>query len=123
MVKNLCSTPTYSGAEDSQKRSCARILNCRKRSKDFQRILSILRAICNLHSCQITAKSADCQKIAAIDSYKPDSDRKKGIKKLSRTSYDVQFKEFSLTKQKLHLERTMSELGKPFLKKNQKKNK
>ena len=110
MVKNLCSTPTYSGAEDSQKRFCARILNCRKRSKDFQRFLSILRA-----------KSADCQKIAAIDSYEPDSDRKKGIKKLSRTSSDVQFKEFSLTKQKLHLERTMSELGKPFLKKSEEK--
>ena len=30
---------------------------------------------------------------------------------------DVQFKEFSLNKQKIDLERTMSELGKPFLKK------
>ena len=36
--------------------------------------------------------------------------------KLSRTSLDVQLKELSLTKQKLELERTMSELGKPFLK-------
>ena len=40
--------------------------------------------------------------------------------KNSRTSPDVKFKEFSLTKQKLDLERTMSELGKPFPK-NQKK--
>ena len=40
-------------------------------------------------------------------------------KKHSRTSPDVQFKEFSLTKQKLDQERIMSELGKPFPKKNQ----
>ena len=32
------------------------------------------------------------------------------LKKHSRTSPDVQFKEFSLTKQKLDLERTMSAL-------------
>ena len=42
-------------------------------------------------------------------------------KKHSRTSPDVQFKAFCLTKQKLDLERTMSELGKP-LKKNEIKN-
>ena len=39
------------------------------------------------------------------------------LKKHNRTSPDVQFKEFSLTKQKLDLARTISELGKPFLKK------
>ena len=38
-------------------------------------------------------------------------------KKHSRRSPDVQFKEFSLTKQKLDIEWTMSELGKPFPKK------
>ena len=38
------------------------------------------------------------------------------IKKHSRTSPDVKFKEFSLIKQKLDLERTMSELGKTSLK-------
>ena len=44
------------------------------------------------------------------------------VKKHSRTSPDVQFKEFSLTKQKkLDLEWTMSELRKPFLKKSDKK--
>ena len=37
------------------------------------------------------------------------------------TRPDVQFKEFSLTKQKLDLEWTMSELGKPYLKKRIKK--
>ena len=45
-------------------------------------------------------------------------------KKHSRTSPDAQFKEFSLTKQKLDQEWTMSELKKPFLKnqiKNEKK--
>ena len=43
------------------------------------------------------------------------SDKKvKRIKKHSRTSPDVQFKELSLAKQKLNLERTMSELRKPF---------
>ena len=35
-------------------------------------------------------------------------------KKHSRTSPEVQFKEFSLTKQKLDLERTICELGKPL---------
>ena len=46
------------------------------------------------------------------------------VKKHSRTSPDVQFKEFSLTKQKkLDLERTMNELGKPFRKKSDPKNK
>ena len=40
------------------------------------------------------------------------------LKKHSRTSPDIQFKEFQLTK-KLDLERTMSESGKPFRKKNQ----
>ena len=43
-------------------------------------------------------------------------------KKHSRTSPDVQFKEFSLTKQKLDHERTMSELRKPFPKKSDQKN-
>ena len=45
-------------------------------------------------------------------------------KKHSRTSPDVQFKDFSLKKQKLDLKRTMSELGKSVLKneiKNRKK--
>ena len=37
----------------------------------------------------------------------------------SRTSPDVQFKEFSLTEQKLDLDRLMSELGKPIPQKNQ----
>ena len=37
-------------------------------------------------------------------------------KKHSRTSPDVQFKEFSLTTPKLDIEQTMSELGKHFLK-------
>ena len=41
-------------------------------------------------------------------------------KKHSRTSPDVQFKEFSLTKQKRQdLERTVSEFEEPFRKKNQ----
>ena len=43
------------------------------------------------------------------------------VKKHSRTSPDAQFKEFSLTKQKIDQEWTMSELRKPFLK-NQIKN-
>ena len=43
------------------------------------------------------------------------------IKKHSRTSPDVQFKNFPLTKQKLDLELTMSKLGKPFPKKNRSK--
>ena len=43
-------------------------------------------------------------------------------KKHRRTSPDVQFKEFSLTKQKLDLERTMNGLGKPFRKKSDPKN-
>ena len=42
-------------------------------------------------------------------------------KKYSRTSPDIQFKEFSRTKQKLDLEQTVIELGKPFLKKQIKK--
>ena len=37
-------------------------------------------------------------------------------KKHGRTSPDVQFKKFSMNKQKQDLERTISELGKPFLK-------
>ena len=44
------------------------------------------------------------------------------VKKHSRTSPDVQFKEISLTKQKLDLDRTMNELKKPFLKKIRSKN-
>ena len=36
------------------------------------------------------------------------------IKNHSRTSPDAQFKEFALTKQKLDLKQTISELGKPF---------
>ena len=46
--------------------------------------------------------------------------QKSGVefKKHSRTSPDEQFKEFSLTKQKLDLERTMNEPGKPFPKKS-----
>ena len=43
----------------------------------------------------------------------------KRIKKHSRTSPDVQFKESSLAKQQLDLERTMNELRKPFPKKKQ----
>ena len=43
-------------------------------------------------------------------------------KKHSRLSPDVQFKEFSLIKEKRDLARTVSKLGKPFLK-NQIKNK
>ena len=43
------------------------------------------------------------------------------VKKHSRTSADVQFKEFSLTK-KLDLERTMNGLEKPFRKKSDPKN-
>ena len=42
--------------------------------------------------------------------------------KKSKTRPDVQFNDFSLTKQKLDLERTMSELGKNISKKNQLKN-
>ena len=42
--------------------------------------------------------------------------------KHSRTSPDVQFKEFLLNKQKLDLERTMNELGKPFTNKSDKRN-
>ena len=44
----------------------------------------------------------------------------KRIKK-HRANPDVKFKEFSMTKQKLDLERTMSELGKPFPKNQIKK--
>ena len=44
------------------------------------------------------------------------------VKKHSRTSPDVQFKEFSLTNRKLDLERTMNGLGKPFRKKSDPKN-
>ena len=39
-------------------------------------------------------------------------------KKHSRTSHEVQLNKFSLNKQKLEIERTMSELGKPFPKKS-----
>ena len=42
-------------------------------------------------------------------------------KKHSRTSPDVQFKEFSLNEQKTGPSRTMSELRKPFLKKSDEK--
>ena len=42
-------------------------------------------------------------------------------KKHSRTSPDIQFKEFSLTKLKKGLERTMIGLGKPFRKKSEPK--
>ena len=41
--------------------------------------------------------------------------------KHSRTSPDVQFKEFSLTKQKLDPKQTMSALENPFPKKSDKK--
>ena len=44
------------------------------------------------------------------------------VKKHSRTSPDVQFKEFSLTNRKLDLERTMNGVGKPFRKKSNQKN-
>ena len=43
------------------------------------------------------------------------------LKKHSRTSPDILFKKFSSTKQKLDLERTISELGKPFPKNQIKK--
>ena len=43
------------------------------------------------------------------------------LKKHSSTNPDVQFKEFSLIKQKLDLEQTMSELGKTFPKKSDQK--
>ena len=45
---------------------------------------------------------------------KTKKERQTTKKKHSRTSPDVQFKEFSLTNQKLDLERTMNGLGKPF---------
>ena len=44
------------------------------------------------------------------------------VKKHSRTSPDVQFKKFSLTKQKTDIERTMNGLEKPFRKKSDPKN-
>ena len=52
-----------------------------------------------------------------VASYGPTRNHDDEIKKQSMTSLDVQFKEFSWNKQKLYLERTMSELGKPFPKK------
>ena len=42
-------------------------------------------------------------------------------KKHSSTSPDVQFEKFLLTKQKVRPSRTMSELGKPFIEKTDKK--
>ena len=53
-----------------------------------------------------------------VTSYGREKNRDDEIKKHSRTNPDVQFKEFSLTKQKIDPERTMSELEKPFLKKS-----
>ena len=44
------------------------------------------------------------------------------VKKHSRTSPDVQFKEFSLTNRKLDREQTINGLGKPFTKKSDPKN-
>ena len=43
------------------------------------------------------------------------------LKNHGRTSPDVQFKKFSLNKQRLDIERTMSEWRKSFLKKSDKK--
>ena len=57
-----------------------------------------------------------------LTSYGRNKNHDDEIKKHSRTSPDIQFKEFSLTKQKkLELEWTMSELRKPFLKNHIKK--
>ena len=43
------------------------------------------------------------------------------IRSQTRESPDIKFKEFPLTKQKLDLKRTMSELGKPFPKESEQK--
>ena len=48
--------------------------------------------------------------------------RKRELKKHSRTSPDVQFKEFSSTEQKINQKRTMSELVKPVAKQSDLKN-
>ena len=53
-----------------------------------------------------------------VTSYGRNKNRDDEIKKHSRTSPDVHFKEFSLTKQTLDLDRTISELEKPFRKKS-----
>ena len=58
----------------------------------------------NLSDCSVTLSYCRSKKLDEI--------------KNSRTSPDVQFKEFSFTKQKLDQERTMSQLGKPFPKKD-----
>ena len=55
-----------------------------------------------------------------VTSYGRNKNHDDEIKEHSRTSPDVQFKEFSLTKQN-NLEWTMSELRKPFLKKSDQK--
>ena len=58
-----------------------------------------------------------------VTSYGRNKNRDDEMKKHSWTSPDVQFKEFSLTKQKkLDQERTMNGLGKPFRKKSDPKN-
>ena len=57
------------------------------------------------------------RKICKKDLYNNFYELRSGAIKLSRTSLDVQLKKLSLTKQKRELERTMSELGKPFLRK------
>ena len=60
----------------------------------------------------------------AVTSYGRNKNHDDEIKKHSRTSPDVQFKEFSLTKQKkLDQEWTMSEFRKPFKKRSKSKKK
>ena len=75
------------------------------------------------HTCNSVEIAWTNEQKVAVTSYGRNKNHDDEIKKHSRSSPDVQFKEFSLTKQKkLDLEWNISELRKPF-KKIRKKNK
>ena len=71
------------------------------------------------HTCNSVEIAWTNEQKVAVTSYGRNKNHDDEIKKHSRTSPDVQFKEFSLTKQKTRPRMAMSELRKPFFKKNQ----
>ena len=74
------------------------------------------------HTCNSVEIAWTNEQKVAVTSYGRNKNHDDEIKKHSRTSPDVQFKEFSLNKKKLDLKLSMNGLEKPFRKKSGPKN-
>ena len=72
-----------------------------------------------IHSVETVSEESQKSNVKIVVKQKKRGRKIKRIKK--HTSPDGQFETFSLTKQKLDLERTMTEMGKPYPKKSDEK--